>query len=388
MLVLALLISSMHVHASDPVSVAYSILQEIEESRTRVEPVLINVDAYVHAGEYVYSGYTRFTYYSTYGGGLMYISVNASGVYYTVDGLPLVSFSYVFNASVTGTYYTVFTMSNEYEQNRYMYFRLQVNPITIYGLSFIWLTWGVKAYNGTQWVDEAVVSYSLSARINETYTLRAAVVPCFYEYSGDLIFGFAVQLVLEESRRVVVAVGDVAYSFLPLANRTTVELADVLLRLYRWRVFIGAGVGLILAGTMYRDVVYTRSLYDEITFNYTVISPAVFAVRVNAEKLMELYASGLLPVYDPHAGFLVSEKEDPLMLMQRTGTLMMGLVPLGISLVLGYFMRKFRVSSTVVGLVVVAVSSILMYTLFSNPGFIVLLLISSLMIVSLRWGEA
>ncbi|MEM4501511.1 MAG: hypothetical protein QW512_05210, partial [Thermofilaceae archaeon] len=86
-------------------------------------------------------------------------------------------------------------------------------------------------------------------------------------------------------------------------------------------------------------------------------------------------------------GFLVSELEEDT-LMQRMSTLMMGLIPVGIGLVLGYFMRKFRVSSTVVGLVVVAVSSILMYTLFSNPAFVVLLLISSLMIVSLKWGEA
>ncbi|MEM4501095.1 MAG: hypothetical protein QW512_03070, partial [Thermofilaceae archaeon] len=152
-------------------------------------------------------------------------------------------------------------------------------------------------------------------------------------------------------------------------------------------VFIGSGVAYATRTMIYSDgVIVNLNVINvsSVTVNYTVQDPLVLAIRVNAEKLMELYASGMLPVYDPAKGFMVEQEENA---MQRMSTLMMGLVPIGVALVLGYFMRKFRVSSTVIGLIVVAVSSILMYTLFSNAAFIVLLLISSLMIVSLRWGE-
>ncbi|MEM4501258.1 MAG: hypothetical protein QW512_03915 [Thermofilaceae archaeon] len=382
-MLLALLISSVYVHASDPVSVAYSILQEIEESRTRVDPILVNTNAYAVRTSIYYAGSVVYVpeYYYPQGGGF-YRPANVSGLLYTVHGLPLVHFAISLNMS---DYWatTVLTMTNEREPDKYIFLRASVDRFATFYV--IDLRWGVVRFNGTAWhmIGNYTVLY-ITGSPNET--LQFTVVPCFYEHQGDLIYGFAIRVQHRDRRYTYMATGDIAYTFLQLANRTAADLAQSLLSLYRWYVFVGAGAAYVTRTMIYSDAVITSRTVSSVTVNYTVQDPLVLAIRVNAEKLMELYASGLLPVYDPTRGFIVEQDESAM--VQRMGTLMMGLVPLGISLVLGYFMRKFHVSSAITGLIVVCVSSILMYTLFSNIAFIVLLLISSLMIVSLRWGEA
>ncbi|MEM4531384.1 MAG: hypothetical protein QXY39_05930 [Thermofilaceae archaeon] len=389
-MLLALLLSPAYVHASDPVSVAYSVLSEIEETRTRVEPILVNADAYGTGASRFYTGSVVYTVHHYYpeSGYRLFRPANVSGLLYEVDGLPLIHFTISLNTTV-GWWTTVLTLTNEREPDKYIFLRVQVRREHTYignillSHTKVVVTWGLVVFNGTSWSLRGELAWLNFPWGNES--LRFTVVPCFYEHNSQLIYGFAVRMEQGSIRYVHTATGDIAYTFLPLSNRTSADLAQNLLSLYKWYVFIGSGAAYVTRTMIYSDGVISSRNVSSVTVNYTVQDPLVLAVRVNAEKLMELYASGMLPVYDSPR-FLV-EQED-VATPRIIHVLAMGLMPVGVALVLGYFMRKFRVSSTVVGLIVVCVSSILMYTLFSNAAFIVLLLISSLMIVSLKWGEA